>query len=93
MVFMVGPLSISAAVTHLPHSDTGDPTLGRYCRYVAYFTYWYHLYRITQRQVQHRLHERADFAVGNSANDTRDTKPSSRDTSTIQGVTTIRMPE
>jgi hypothetical protein len=34
--------------------------------------------------------ERADFAVENSANDTRDTKPSSRDTPTIQGVTTIR---
>ena len=35
------------------------------------------------------LWEAADFAVGNSSNDTDDTKPSSRDTPTIQGITTM----
>jgi hypothetical protein len=35
------------------------------------------------------LREAADFAVGNSPNDTDDTKPSFCDTSTIQGITTM----
>jgi hypothetical protein len=33
--------------------------------------------------------ERADFMVRNRANDTDDTKPSSRDTPTIHGITTM----
>jgi hypothetical protein len=35
------------------------------------------------------INEAADFPVGNRANDTDDTKASSRDTSTIQGITTM----
>jgi hypothetical protein len=35
------------------------------------------------------VNEHADFAVGNRANDTHDTKPSSRDTPTIHGITSI----
>jgi hypothetical protein len=36
-----------------------------------------------------RFTEHADFAVGKSVNDTGDTKPSSRDTPTIQGIPTM----
>jgi hypothetical protein len=91
MVFMVEPQSISAAVTRLPHSvGTGDPTLGAYCRYVAYFTCWYHLYRFTMRKVHPSSTESADFMGGNGKNDTNDTKPWSRDTPTIQGITTMK---
>jgi hypothetical protein len=35
--------------------------------------------------------EPADFAVINPPNDTDDTKPSFRDTPTIQGITTMRI--
>src|SRR5438045_4113722 len=89
MVFMVEPLSISAAITRLPHSVDGKPTLDAYCGYVVYFTDWYHLYRFPLVRFDAGQAEAADFVLGNRANDTDDTKPSSRDTPTIHGITTM----
>src|SRR3954468_1607048 len=90
MVFMVEPLSISAAVTRLPHSVDGEPyapCVLSECRL---------LHRLVSFVSAHptlgspcALTEHADFAVGKSVNDTGDTKPSSRDTPTIQGIPTM----
>src|ERR1043165_3065839 len=66
-----------------------DPTLGAYCPNVASLTYWYHLYRFTLRKVHRDRGETADFVVRNRPNDTDDTKPSSCDTPTIPGITTM----
>src|SRR4051795_8014395 len=66
-----------------------DPIPATYCPDVARCRCWYHLYRFPQRHPPSGCAKVAVFAVENHTNDTDDTKPSSRDTPTIQPVLTI----
>src|SRR5215213_6161056 len=90
MVFMVKPLSISAAVTHLPHSVDEEPyapCVLSECRLLHSLVSF-----VSAHPTLGSLRaftEHADFVVGKSTNDTGDTKASSRDTPTIHGTTTM----
>ena len=89
---MVEPLSISAAVHYASAAFLrwGDRTLRAYCYDVAWIAYWYHLYRSSRRRTPEVTERKVlKLLVQNRADDTHDTKPPPRDTSTIHGMLTM----
>src|ERR1043165_2086686 len=92
MVFMVEPLSISAAVSYASAAFLrwGDRTLHAFCYDVARTTYWYHLYRLSAASnVGMPARKALKLLVQNRPDDTHDTKPPARDTSTIHAMLTM----